>query len=219
MVAMWMLVSSSTGVHAAGGAYAVDDAVIGKPGDCQVETWASFAGIKGFIGTAQPACVLQFGVPVELTAILQRTRAGEDWATNVGAQAKSILAPIALGQLGIAVTAGATFNVMTGQDATSFVNVPMSFKLHDLVQLNANVGWLHSEDHHLTWGAGLEWEFRKPWTLLAEVFGETGKMDHPRGQVGLRYTPLETIDIDIVLGHNIAGEAAQWLTGGVTLRF
>ena len=123
---------------------------------------------------------------VELTAILQRTRAGEDWATNVGAQAKSILAPTALGQFGIAVTAGATFNVMTGQDTTSFVNVPMSFKLHDLVQLNANVGWLHSEDHHFTWGAGLEWEFRKPWTLLAEVFGETGKMGHPRGQLGLR---------------------------------
>src|SRR5678816_972747 len=52
-----LAVASATQVHAAGGAFAVDDSEVGKPGECKVESWVAFADNKDFIGTTSPACV------------------------------------------------------------------------------------------------------------------------------------------------------------------
>ena len=60
--------------HAAGGAFAVDDVEIGKPGDCKVESWASIASNHDFIAVTSPACVVKLGIPVELGGQLQRSR-------------------------------------------------------------------------------------------------------------------------------------------------
>ena len=38
-------------------------------------------------------------------------------------------------------------------------------------------------------------------------------------QAGLRYSPTKDIDVDIVYGHNITGEQANWITAGLTVRF
>ena len=85
-----------------------------------------------------------------------------------------------------------------------------------------NGGWSFNsaiDTSHLTWGASVEWDFVKSWTLIAEVFGQTGNLTEPRMQFGLRYAPTKAVDVDIVYGHNITGEQANWLTAGVTVRF
>ena len=38
-------------------------------------------------------------------------------------------------------------------------------------------------------------------------------------QAGLRYTPMENIDIDLIYGRNITGEDANWVTLGLNVRF
>jgi hypothetical protein len=77
-------------VEAAGGAYAVDDADIGKPGSCQNEAWLSYATSRDFVGVTSPACVVKIGIPVEFTALYQRSRAGEVWTTAPSGQAKIV---------------------------------------------------------------------------------------------------------------------------------
>jgi len=38
-------------------------------------------------------------------------------------------------------------------------------------------------------------------------------------QAGLRVTPTEKLDLDLIYGHNITGENAHWFTAGLNLRF
>lgn len=207
---------AATGAHAAGGAYAVDDAAIGAPGECQVESWASFAGNGDLIATTQPACVLKFGgMPVEITTVFAGTRADDAWAATTGLQAKAILIPMGLRNVGVAVSGGTLFDVTRGESA-AYLNFPVSIKLHDQLSVNVNGGTLWAEDIHFTWGAGFEWGFAQAWTLLAEVFGQSGDA---RAQAGLRFTPLKSLDVDVIYGHNIGGENAHWITAGLTARF
>ena len=51
------------------------------------------------------------------------------------------------------------------------------------------------------------------------MFGETGTLSEPRMQAGLRYTPMKSVDVDIIYGHNVTGENANWITAGLTVRF
>jgi len=210
---------ASTGAHAAGGPYAVDDVAIGMPGECQVESWVSFARNRDFIGTTQPACVLKFGsTPVEITTALAGVRGDDVWAAVTGLQAKVILIPVEPRNIGMALSVGMLVDATHGERLT-YVNLPVTIKLHDNFRVNVNGGALWAEDVHFTWGAGFEWEFRQRWTLLAEVFGQSGHASDARIQGGLRYTPVKSIDVDVIYGHNIAGENAHWITAGLTARF
>ena len=77
----------------------------------------------------------------------------------------------------------------------------------------------------LSYGVGVEWIPMKPFTLIAEVFGlvgpqgETRGVTQPRFQAGLRITPIDTIDFDVIYGRNILGENANWITLGMNVRF
>jgi hypothetical protein len=31
-------------------------------------------------------------------------------------------------------------------------------------------------------------------------------------QAGLRYSPIKTVDVDVIYGHNLIGERANWIT-------
>ena len=57
-----------------GGAYYVDDAEIGKPGSCEIESWGSFALNRDHIAVFSPACVVNLGGPVELGTNLVNLR-------------------------------------------------------------------------------------------------------------------------------------------------
>lgn len=219
-----LLLGWSVDAHAAGGAYAVDDAAIGKQGECQVESWLSFASNGSFVGVTQPVCVLQFGVPVEITTAFQAARADGDWAAFAGLQAKAILVPVEPNHVGVGLTLASHFNVTKGEAAFSLINVPITIKVHDQLRLNVNGGGLFDDaisGTYVTWGAGFEWDFAKHLTLISEIYGQVGNpsFPEPRVQAGLRYSPIGTIDLDVIYGHNIAGDNAQWMTVGLTSRF
>ena len=209
--------------QAAGGAYAVDDVEVGGVRSCKVESWASFADNSDFIGTVSPACVVNLGRPVELNAQLQRFGSGGEWGSTLTFKGKTTLIPIEPNKIGLGLIAGTTFDLVNRVTNGVFVTLPVSFQVHEQVRVNVNGGWLwdpSAGEHAATWGAGFEWNFVKPLTLIGEVFGVAapGQRD-PRFQAGLRFTPQEDFDIDLIYGRNITGEHANWITVGLNVRF
>jgi hypothetical protein len=231
-----LAVTAPTSALAAGGAFAVDDSEIGKPGDCKVESWASFASNRDLIAAAAPACVVALGVPVELGGQLQRTRAGDVWGTSGTLKGKVNLIPVEGHAFGLGLSGGSSWDLLTGVHTAGFVNVPVTFQPHENFRININGGWQYDNAaklHYLTWGAGFEWNFVKPLTLIGELYGQAGKLPtagedeaptprsitEPRTQLGLRITPQDNLDIDLIWGRNITGENAHWGTLGLNLRF
>ena len=211
--------------HAAGGAYVVDDAAVDDPFACKIETSASFASNTTFVGQLTPACVLPLFRPTEIgvNVVRARTPVG-DWGTALLAKAKMNLLPVETGKIGVAVSGGSAFNLLTGEYAGSFFNVPVTYTFSDSFRLNANFGWIYEREndrHAAAFGAGAEWIPAKPFTLIAEVFWvlsrnpETRTDLDPRFQAGIRITPIETMDFDVIYGRNILGENANWITVGL----
>jgi hypothetical protein len=214
--------------RAAGGAYAVDTAEISEAGSCKVESWVSWASNRDFIGNVNPSCAMEFIRPFELSTQITRARADDEWGTAASPKVKVNLVPTAIGKPGLAVSATATFDLMTHENAALAVVAPATLRLSEVVRINLNGGWLWDrtvDRHYLTYGAGVDW--RTPdnvYTLTAEVFGQAGVADvasvtQPRFQLGFRYRPIDRFSVDIIYGRNIAGENANWLTLATIVRF
>ncbi len=207
----------------AGGAFQVDDSEIGSIGECKVESWTAFAGNRDFIGAVAPACVVNIGRPVELGTTFARFRSGGEWGSELVFKGKTNLIPIENNKFGLAIIAGGAASLTDRKINATFVTIPISFQIHEQVRLNVNGGWLgnpSSGQNVASWGAGLEWSPVKQATLIGEVFGFAGgENPQPRFQLGLRYTPLESFDIDVIYGRNLTGEHANWITVGVNVRF
>ena len=57
--------------------------------------------------------------------------------------------------------------------------MPVTFQIRDKFRINVNGGWLYDNGakiSYATWGAGFEWNFVKPLTLIGEVFGQAGAL-------------------------------------------
>jgi hypothetical protein len=232
--ALFFLVPASA--MAAGGAFAVDDSEIGKPSECKVESWASLAGNHDLIAATSPACVVKLGIPFEVGGQLQRARSDDAWSTSGTLKAKTNIIPAENHAFGLAISGGSSWNLISGANTGGFINVPITFQLRDDFKINLNGGWMYdagSKIGYVTWGAGFEWNFVKPLTLIGEVYGQDGRLApveigdapsnnsvrEPRTQLGLRYTPKENIDVDLIWGRNITGEKSNRMTVGVNLRF
>jgi hypothetical protein len=215
--------------RAAGAAYAVDTSEISAEGSCKVETWYSWASNTDLIGIANPSCVVNVGRPVEFSAQLSRSRFDAEWNTVVGPKAKTKIIPSAIGSFGLAISGQAFYDAITGENIATFVNVPATLRLSNVVRINVNGGWQWDrivDRHYLTYGLGVDW--RTPdnvWTLTAEVFGQVGAeqeistVTQPRFQTGLRWRPIDVFSIDFVYGRNVYGENANWFTVATTMRF
>jgi hypothetical protein len=118
---------------------------------------------------------------------------------------------------------GTSFDLIAGQQSTVFVTVPVTIPIGDKFKVNLNGGWLYDRtvpQHVATWGAGFEWIVLKNSVtvlLIGEIFGQS--VGTPGSQIGVRFTPHEKFDIDLILGRNLTGEHATWFTAGVNLRF
>jgi len=89
----------------------------------------------------------------------------------------------------------------------------VTFQLQEKFRLNVNGGWMYdnvANVNYLTWGAGFEWIFVKPVSLIGEgLYGQSGSRPStspssttdPRSQLGLRYMPRDNVDIDLIWGH------------------
>jgi hypothetical protein len=224
------------GAAEAAGAFAVDDSEIDKPGSCKVESWASAASNHDFTAVTSPACVVKLGIPVELGGHLQRSRSDGLWGTGGTLKAKANLISATNNPFGLGISGGSSWDLVSGANTGSFINVPVTFQVRDTFRINVNGGWLYERVdniHYATWGAGFEWNFVKPLTLIGEIYGQAGQLPaadeegppspnsirEPRTQIGLRITPHDNVDIDLIYGRNITGENAHWATVGLNLRF
>ena len=219
-LALIALPCGASRLEAAGSAYAVDTAEVGEPGNCKLESWVSWADNRDFIAAMTPACVVDFGHPVDISAQVSRSRADGEWTTTVSPKLKANVLPTAIGRFGFAVSATATIDTIS-RDATAFmVTVPATLRMSERVRLNLNVGWMLDrvlDAHFLTYGAGFDWIVHGPWIVTGEVFGQTdraefGSIVKPRWQAGLRLRPVDAFSMDVIYGRNITGENANWLT-------
>ena len=215
------------GARAANGAYAVDAADISEVGSCKVESWISTATNTDFSAVANPSCAVNIFRPVELSLQTVRARSDGDWSTTVAPKAKWNFVPTEIGKLGLSFYAGGSFDAMTGESLTAFAVVPLTYRLSEVMRINVNAGWLWDrtvDRHYLTYGIGFDWKFTETLQWTIEAFGQAGASDtpsvvRPRFQTGVRYRPNEIFSMDVIYGHNITGENANWITVGTTIRF
>ena len=215
--------------RAANNAYAVDAADIAEAGSCKIESWMSSATNADFTAVANPSCVVDpFKLkPVELGLPTNRARSDGEWGTSIGAKAKMNLVPTGVGKLGFAFYAAGAFDVGTGENQTVAAVVPVTWRLSETMRINLNGGWLWdraSDRHFALYGIGFDWKFTDTLQWTIEAFGQAGSAEapstiRPRLQTGLRYRPNEIFSVDLILGHNITGEGANWITLGTTIRF
>src|ERR1044072_7022802 len=212
---------------AANGAYAVDAADISEPGACKLESWISTATNADFSLVANPSCVVDVGRPVEFSVLNNRFRTDGEWTTTFQPKAKTNLVPTGIGKLSLSIYAGGSFDALTGDNLTAFAVVPATYRLSETMRINFNGGWLWdrtADRHYLLYGIGWDWKFTEVLQLTVEAFGQAGQADapgvtRPRFQTGVRYRPNEIFSVDVILGHNITGENAGWITIGTTIRF
>jgi hypothetical protein len=213
--------------RAANGAYAVDAADISEVGSCKVESWLSNATNTDFSAVANPSCVVDPFKPVELSMLVNRARSDGDWSTTIAPKAKMNIVPTGIGKFGFSFYAGGQFDASTGENLTAFAVIPATFRLSETMRINLNGGWLWDrtvDRHYLTYGLGFDWKFTDTLQWTIEAFGQAGASDipgvvRPRFQTGVRYRPNEIFSVDLIYGHNITGENANWITIGTTVRF
>jgi len=214
--------------QAAGAAYQVDTAEVSEVGSCKVESWLSSADNRDRIAAVSPACVVSLFRPVEISAQFSRSRADSAWDTGVIPKLKTNIVPTAIGSWGFAISATASYDLITKENTALAVTVPATLRLSNVVRINLNAGWQIDRTvnrNYFTYGAGFDW--RTPdnvWTLTGEVFGQAGVAEQPgvvepRFQLGLRYRPVDQFNIDLIYGRNLAGERANWITVATVLRF
>ena len=213
---------------AAGTAYGVDTAEVSEPGNCKVESWLSWASNQDFLAITNPSCVVSLGRPVELSVQLQRSRNDGEWGTFAAPKFKTNLIPTAIGKFGVAIAGGAAFDLITNETLGFYAYIPATMRLSEVMRLNVNAGWQWdriADVHFFSYGVGFD--FRTPdniWTLTTEVFGLVGLGDpksvgQPRYQVGVRWRPIDRFSMDLILGRNITGENANWITLATSIRF
>jgi hypothetical protein len=225
MVIAALLAASDAG--AANGAYAVDAADISEAGSCKVESWISTASNTDFSAVANPSCVVNVFKPVELSVLTNRSRSDGDLSTSIAPKAKTNLVPTGIGKFGVSFYAAGSFDALTGENLTAAAVVPATYRFSETMRVNINGGWLWDrtvDRHYLTYGLGFDWKFTDVLQWTIEAFGQAGVSDtpsvvRPRFQTGIRYRPNEIFSVDVIYGHNITGESANWITLGTTIRF
>jgi hypothetical protein len=107
-----------------GGAYYVDDAEIGKLGSCEFESWSSFAVNGDRIAVFSPACVVNFGAPIELGTNIVNLRSDGQGDTIATLTAKTVPIPIGPSGFGLAI-AGPSFMTQATKPATALSSMSL----------------------------------------------------------------------------------------------
>jgi len=205
-----------------GGPYFVDDAEIGKVGSCEVESWNSSAGNGDRISVFSPACVVNFGAPVELGTNLVNARSDGDGISTVSLTAKTVPIPIGPSGFGLAVSGAVVYDPFRHAANGLIFTIPVTFDLSEKLRLNINVGAQYNADPavlYATGGVGVSWNFADQWSIISEVFAIVGPgTTNPRFQSGIRYSPTKDVDWDVIYGRNLTGEQANWITLALTFR-
>jgi hypothetical protein len=170
----WAVASGHGAVHAAGGAFFVDNAGVDDPGSCKVEAWASGARNGDRVFAVAPACAVSLGQPVEFGVQYDRIRFDGEWLSGGAIKAKTSLIPFHdNARFGAAISGSAIWSFATNDIAAYVLNVPFSIRVAEPLQLNFQVGglWERATGHeHFTWGAGFEFSLTPQITFIGEIF-------------------------------------------------
>jgi hypothetical protein len=209
---------AATQTHAAGGHHSVDDAAILDPGQCQLETWSDrHAHASQGLLHIGPACRVG---PVELGLNLEREHGGEGRTVRAGPQIKWAFAVNDSLSAGVLATAGwqgdahATALRLSG----SSIVVPVTWQIADSWRAHINLG----RDFHRAQpstshsGASLEWSALPSISFVAERFREGGGN---AWRAGMRWTPVETLSVDLSRARGLRADASAWWTLGFTWAF
>ena len=203
-----------------------DDARVVDAKSCQVESWVRKENGEHAHTEiwALPGC--NFGGDVEFTLGGGRLRQDGLTASDLVAQAKALVRPMATNSWGAAVTGGVVRHRPFGVHASSrdiYVNVPLSFSFaDDQLVLHTNTGWLRegaSKRHIATWGMAAETQVSERIGLIAEAFGQVSRDSFY--QLGLRFWVVPNrVQIDTTYGNRIGslhGDQARWFSIGLRL--
>lgn len=203
---------------AAGGAHVIDDSEVETAGLCHAETWfTEFGDGRGLVNVS-PACTFRALPTVEFGAGITHGWQDGDEQTLIGPSLKVALRPVDA-DAGVGVALSAAIDPSTGTVATAAVLVPVTIDLSPKIRTNLNIGylWARSGDRHVLFaGAQIEARVHDTLSLMAEGFIRNGHS--PGFQAGLRWTPRQWVDVDLLGGHRVDGTAATAFTIGLTLR-
>ena len=80
-----------------------------------------------------------------------------------------------------------------------------------------------ADQHYANYGASIDWRTPDNVSTPAEIlpaWRKAGRDRHsPTAFPGLRGRPIDEFNVDLIYGHNIYGETANWVTLGTTFRF
>lgn len=200
-----------------------DDARVVDAKACQVESWLRIEHGRTELW-ALPGC--NFAGDVEFTLGGGRFRDEGQTASDLLAQAKVLIKPLAANGWGAAITGGAVRHRPLGGDASFtdvYVNVPLSFSFaDDQFVLHTNAGWLRdgaAQRHVATWGVGTESQLSARVGIVAEAFGQVSRESFY--QLGLRFWVVPNrVQIDTTYGNRIGsahGNQARWFSIGLRL--
>ncbi len=217
-VALGAALLGATPAAAAGNAHVIDDAEVAEPGTCQAEGWLThFEADRGLVNLS-PACTLRSLPFAEIGASIQYHWANEGSQTLAGPAVKLALRRVDRG-VGFALGLSAGIDVETGRVETAAIVVPASVDISPRVRANFNLGyaWSRTGNRHAAFvGAQLEVRATETLAVMAEAFTRDGA--DPGVQAGLRWTPREWVDVDLLAARRVDGSPTTAMTIGLTLR-
>ena len=107
----------------------------------------------------------------------------------------------------------------SGRVETAAIVVPLTFDVSQGLRVNLNAGyaWSRTGDRHSAFvGAQADYRVTRALSLMGEVIGR--RSSQPGWQAGLRWTPRDWIDLDLLAGRRVDGTPRRAFTLGVTLR-
>jgi hypothetical protein len=199
---------------AAGGHFAVDDAFLLDPGQCQIETWLEREGSTRSLVHLGPAC--RAG-PLEIGLNVDRTRwRDRGFAAVVGPQVKWAHALDDRVSLGMVASVGLQGSSPTYAGASLYV--PVSVRVAPSVLLHANGGrdWSKGAGSASRAGFSVEWQPSDSWTVVGERFRQGGANF---ARLGVRWQAGTALILEASRAVAVHGEGGGWWTVGAAWTF
>jgi hypothetical protein len=202
-------------VHAAGGHFAVDDAAILDPDQCQLESWEEFetGGARSLFHFG-PSCRVG---PVELGLNVDRLRSrGRDSSTVFGPQVKWAVAvddDFSVGFVGLVGWQG-----KAPRYAGATLYLPFSLHVAPPLWLHANGGrdWYRGAPSTSRLGLALEWDLGTTWTMTGELFRQaSGNF----ARLGTRWQASPNVSIDLSRASALGVRSSGWWSLGANWAF
>ena len=199
----------------AGGHFAIDDAALLDPGQCQVEGWIEReARAERRLAHAGPSCGLG---PVEVGIGWDRSRVqSADAPTATGAYVKWAVGITDAVSVGAAIAGN--WQAATPRYAGTTLVIPVSWRIADALQAHLNVGrdFVRGGPDATRAGVAVEWRPAERWLLIGEQFRQS---EASFARVGVRWEPTKALSIDLSRADRWSGRSSAWWTLGVAWAF